>query len=466
MASTLTSGAETLSITVPNTGYYAEYLFDNPNNLGDDTSGNELDIEENTGYEYNNGIIEFDGVNDFSSTKLIFPVGTKSYTLRMKVDSLESSKVFTSHDDYRTGNGVRLNMSSDGLFFQVNDSDETNNLVSVQLESADIPVGEYAEYTFIFSNVIGENASVYVNGDLKATGVINRLEIKEPSSPLYFGRKVSGERYSNFSMDYLKVFDYDISNSSDGENTGSATIGEPLLEPEDGWKRYDFVDNSYFEIVGLFENEVNENAYNSTRLYSNDSTKNIKFSFSGDSIRLICGFAFDRSNNVVIKIDGIEYQFNTHQDGSLEYQLLAYEKLNLGDGVHNIEIFDDSGYYLDIDAIDLNDTATMFSVVTSDQSEINSQIFEQFDLILQRLDSVESRLDVLEITDTGSDSSDSTDDTSLQEQVDALITRIEAIELIINSSDGGSIDNSGTSTIDTIQFEYDENGNLTIITQK
>ncbi|WP_430885878.1 hypothetical protein [Fusibacter sp. JL216-2] len=199
-----------------------------------------------------------------------------------------------------------------------------------------------------------------------------------------------------------------------------------MENPEDGWDRYDYIRSNLFDITGTYIwYEDDSNAFNSTRLLSRDEDKRTVFWFYGSKIRLICGLASNRSQNTTIKIDGNEEQFSTYAStGSVNYQMMAYEKLDLTMGLHKVEIYDTSKLYLDIDAIDIDENGVIL--------EINDT--------LRALDNNLEKNYLLQ---------------SCLKEIETLKNKYEELDEAIKSF-------SSTSDSNTfwVQFTYDENGNL------
>lgn len=138
-----------------------------------------------------------------------------------------------------------------------------------------------------------------------------------------------------------------------------AQIGEPLLAPESGWRRFDSANSN---IVSNTSQTADANSYGGTYYWLCNKDDYVRFNFTGTKIRLIClmqasqyiGTASAGGDANVI-IDGQSYTFGTQQeDGALVYQTLNFEKTDLQDGEHTIEISNPTGgYYIWFDAADI-----------------------------------------------------------------------------------------------------------------
>ena len=177
----------------------------------------------------------------------------------------------------------------------------------------------------------------------------------------------------------------------------SATEGVQLTAPEKGWKRYD--DKELKDISAeLGENVLfNSNGdptgkigyYDNTYTYfgSQDIAGKgsyIRFNFKGSKIRIISGHNDERSNKVLIKIDGINYRYDTYSNNIIN-QVVSFEKIGLENKEHTVEISVDSESTTytgsgktfkasDIDAIDIDSDGQLSPYnesITLDKSTID-----------------------------------------------------------------------------------------------
>ncbi len=141
-----------------------------------------------------------------------------------------------------------------------------------------------------------------------------------------------------------------------------AQIGSSLKNPESGWKRYDDRDEN-IEYEGNWLLDSNPNVYNGT-LHAIVDTRNYcraSFRFKGTKIRLIGIKNFYYRNMAKISIDGIEYDLSKlypkpPNDSAQEFQTLIFEKQDLQDRIHTVEIYGNDIY---IDAFDIDDTGQL-----------------------------------------------------------------------------------------------------------
>ncbi|HBG4643347.1 TPA: hypothetical protein KQE74_003914 [Clostridioides difficile] len=88
-----------------------------------------------------------------------------------------------------------------------------------------------------------------------------------------------------------------------------AKVGEQLLQPEDGWKRIDNIDNS-FKYIGLWKKDTSTGLYNNTGMYIPENatieeiiSSHIKFAFYGLKIRILHTRYLSHSSNIKCTID-------------------------------------------------------------------------------------------------------------------------------------------------------------------
>lgn len=146
-------------------------------------------------------------------------------------------------------------------------------------------------------------------------------------------------------------------------STYAASVGNVLKAPEEGWTRFD--DRSPELVYSsddwvLLGNNDATGDYNNTVLGAKHNKKSeIKFKFEGSQIRLITNQSDSYSKKIAVSIDGnIEY-FSAWRE-SWAHQVIAYEKLDLSYGVHEVIIWTETpspnvvAYDYRFDAIDTN----------------------------------------------------------------------------------------------------------------
>ncbi|WP_342550971.1 Ig-like domain-containing protein [Lysinibacillus sp. FSL M8-0216] len=230
----------------------------------------------------------------------------------------------------------------------------------------------------------------------------------------------------------------------------SAVVGDRLLKPEIGWKRYDD-SNLKIEYLGNVERNQNSLFYNSgyssyKLKYPYDNELNgVKFNFTGTKIRLISlKDSVYRSSNIVIEIDGVTERFN--QTGAATKQTLVYEKTGLNDKQHSVFIYADDktskvGFdktvRFEIDAIDIDGDLTNIDSSESISLDRNS---------LELLEGSQDKLTASVTPDTAKVIWTSSDESIATVDQDGNVTALHEGEVIITAKIEGT-DITATSTV-------------------
>lgn len=141
----------------------------------------------------------------------------------------------------------------------------------------------------------------------------------------------------------------------------ATTVGDKLSQPETGWTRYDDTHPGikYEGTWSTFAQGSNSqyfwlNSHHVTTKVGATAT----FSFTGSKIRFVSNYIDRNSSDVQFTIDGIsEHVSEKGSSGpgnSANYLNIVYEKTNLVDGNHTIEIKNFNSGELLIDAIDID----------------------------------------------------------------------------------------------------------------
>ncbi|HHY74266.1 MAG TPA: hypothetical protein GX497_13790 [Bacillus bacterium] len=144
----------------------------------------------------------------------------------------------------------------------------------------------------------------------------------------------------------------------DSNEVKAATIGQQLLKPEEGWKRYDDTDPAIKYSVGWTKSTVtteNPPNYNNTHSSTMLGGEKISFDFIGKSIRIIVRASPSRASQVKVTIDGIVNHYSEISPISIK-QMLAYEKTNVKEGRHTVVIETIEAKIATLDAIDIDST--------------------------------------------------------------------------------------------------------------
>lgn len=151
-------------------------------------------------------------------------------------------------------------------------------------------------------------------------------------------------------------------------------LNQTLIEPENGWIRYDDT-HTMFTYIGTVR-ENSSNAYNSTTMKFATNGAQVTFSFYGEGLRIIADtWASYRSNDIRVVIDDVEESFNIRTTATAETVKCVYEKLDLEKKNHNVKIYlpiasVSSNLYLD--AIDVIDYKKKLAIKNSTTNKVYS----------------------------------------------------------------------------------------------
>ncbi|NFP92600.1 cell adhesion protein [Clostridium sporogenes] len=156
-----------------------------------------------------------------------------------------------------------------------------------------------------------------------------------------------------------------------------AQIGQQLLQPESGWRRYDDTDSN-ISYAGDWVNTSNSIFYGgsyNTIAYSpalTNKTLICKFNFTGSKIRIISSITKWRSEKLLIKIDNLEERYgitSLNDTSNSSSKMIIYEKIGLIDKEHIVEIYmdslttirpgDNSYKAAELDAIDIDENGEL-----------------------------------------------------------------------------------------------------------
>ena len=143
----------------------------------------------------------------------------------------------------------------------------------------------------------------------------------------------------------------------------AATVGEQLLLPEEGWRRYDDTDDRiiYSDLnTGDYSGHViSQPSSNGT--YTQFTKGTCQFNFKGSKIRIIGLRSFHGSYNgysdkIKVEIDNMPVEFYSNV-GSVQFQTILYENTNLSDSEHCVKISNEDvliNTSINIDCIDVD----------------------------------------------------------------------------------------------------------------
>ncbi|NRT90014.1 Ig-like domain-containing protein [Clostridium beijerinckii] len=161
--------------------------------------------------------------------------------------------------------------------------------------------------------------------------------------------------FKNFSIMFIMILAIvGVGIFKDGIMANAATIGQQLLEPETGWRRYED-SNSEINYTGTwYVGDIhNTSPYGASGSITGSSAK-LNFDFYGSKLRIITYADPNGSKNVKITIDGTIYDAFTSYNNSNMTKRLSYEITGLGFGKHTVLIENQSNNSLYFDAIDID----------------------------------------------------------------------------------------------------------------
>ncbi|RRJ66412.1 hypothetical protein EHV15_28435 [Paenibacillus oralis] len=137
-----------------------------------------------------------------------------------------------------------------------------------------------------------------------------------------------------------------------------AIVGQPLTEPESGWKRYEATASI---VKGKGNLIINSNVgySNGNALYLMQKGESFLFDFIGDKVRITDVLAPTRTDKIVVKIDGVLVgEFSEYTTDANQFKTLVFEKKGLNYSRHTVELISDkqnsSNYNMSLDLIDID----------------------------------------------------------------------------------------------------------------
>ena len=145
-------------------------------------------------------------------------------------------------------------------------------------------------------------------------------------------------------------------------NVKMATVGQALTAAESGWARYEDTNSNitYSGSSWIYPSTSSQGKiYSGGSLsQSNQSGASIKFNFTGTKLRLIGDTYPDKSSDIQVYIDGVQVtkidQYTASSSNEI-LQRLDYENVDLGDGVHYVNIVNNGTGYMALDAVDIDE---------------------------------------------------------------------------------------------------------------
>ncbi|WML33349.1 Ig-like domain-containing protein [Clostridium sp. OS1-26] len=138
----------------------------------------------------------------------------------------------------------------------------------------------------------------------------------------------------------------------------SAKVGDEIIHPEKGWKRYDDTDGNIKYIGNGWQ--VGGNVDPIHFIVSNEGE--IRFNFVGTKLRIVGPISVaGLSSNIKIIIDNNLEQFSEKgEKSSLHSRAISYEKLNLSNKEHSVKIIcNNDGNYAEFNYFDIDSTGEL-----------------------------------------------------------------------------------------------------------
>lgn len=139
-----------------------------------------------------------------------------------------------------------------------------------------------------------------------------------------------------------------------------ATIGQQLLIPESGWKRYE-QNSPYFSYLGTWVSQSSSASSGNASVYAEKTGANkLKFDFFGTKLRILGVGNPNYHPDIKVVIDGAQEKYGANVGELNKGAILQYEKTGLPLRWHSVEVYNNGeGYWWYIDAIDIDDTGSL-----------------------------------------------------------------------------------------------------------
>lgn len=165
----------------------------------------------------------------------------------------------------------------------------------------------------------------------------------------------------------------------DGNVANAAMVGGQLVQPEEGWKRYDDCDvniKTSSKIPDIYSGFMayKEKCYNSTISSSkyeiNSQNEYYSFNFYGSKLRIISPIWNSCTPSVNVYIDNVLVDNFSEKTQNNKFQALVYEIKGLDLTIHSVKLVngDNTGKYFCLDAIDIDKEGKLFPYSVSKQS--------------------------------------------------------------------------------------------------
>lgn len=132
-----------------------------------------------------------------------------------------------------------------------------------------------------------------------------------------------------------------------------ATVGEQLLQPEDGWRRVNDACNGFTYTGAWTIAYPAQGCSGGTQSWTSTINDTISFSFYGTKIRYIYYKYPTRSSSISVTIDNTDYG-NFNLCGKEQLSTLGFEITGLDLGIHNVIITNNTSAFMAIEGIDID----------------------------------------------------------------------------------------------------------------
>ncbi|MGG4440787.1 discoidin domain-containing protein [Brevibacillus fortis] len=140
-----------------------------------------------------------------------------------------------------------------------------------------------------------------------------------------------------------------------------ATVGERLLTPEVGWRRYE-QDDSALSYSGTWVIQTSNTMSAGSAIYAERTGENkVRFDFYGTRLRILGMANSGYHPDLKVVINGVPESYSAAIGSQNQGSILQYEKLGLELKRHSVEISSTvEGYWWYIDAIDIDSNGRLF----------------------------------------------------------------------------------------------------------
>ncbi|HGM3773519.1 TPA: hypothetical protein ACKOHV_001790 [Clostridioides difficile] len=150
-----------------------------------------------------------------------------------------------------------------------------------------------------------------------------------------------------------------------------ASIGEQLLQPEEGWRRYDETNIRAMIEGTVWSKDTSSYYYGASSVLLQSADCSYKFKFYGNKLRLISDRNKNRpQNNTKLTIDGVEYIANSYYSQPIG-QTLTIDLENLENSIHEVIISPVQEGFVVIDCIDINQDGYIIHPVLKQNKNVN-----------------------------------------------------------------------------------------------